>query len=203
LSAEILKASGLRECTYGFDWCRSGYYYLEQFLSLDLEEFLSAFAYRPSIPLIQSEDPNKSAVQTAELIHPVFLYGFPYLYYPHRPVNTPDTKEYIKRSFTRLKNTLKDDDLCKICILSDYTNKPYASFLDHHAIIAPTVHSLLASSVCLFKLILVRIELSQQPMLTYMVLGRDPANGWITLQVTANVDIDHESSRQCIPPLSP
>lgn len=132
--AEILKASSMRSCTYGFDWFRSGGYFIKQFLKLDLHHFLHRYVYNPCIPLSQLSQPSLSSVHTAEPSPIEAVYGFPYLYNPHRDYSEQSTRDYFYRCFERLDLVLSSDQSF-IFVIADYTNKPGAVFLDRGALI--------------------------------------------------------------------
>ena len=103
LAADILKQSGLREATYGFDWFRSGSWHHREVLLNPLEDFLSAYVYRPSIPLYQPQDPLKNKNRTIELKARKLVYGYETLYNPHRHLYRQENHDYFKHCFVRLK----------------------------------------------------------------------------------------------------
>ena len=158
--AEILKASGLRTCTFGFDWFRSGSFFIEEFLRLPLEYFLHAYVYNPCLPLRQLVKPENKNFCTVEPSAVKQCFGFPYLYNPHRFLGSPSTKEYFSRSFARLHAVLNCPLTSKIFLLADYINKPDASFLDDHALIAEQLVQLLGMHSISGDLYLIRIEIS-------------------------------------------
>jgi hypothetical protein len=127
--AEILKSYGLRTCTFGFDWCRSGSYHLQEFFDLSLDDYLQKHVYHPNIPLTQSVNPMNLASRTSELMAIPTLYGYQYFFNPHRDIRELSTKMYHLRAFERLKNILEDSTVIKIFLIADYVNKEYASFL--------------------------------------------------------------------------
>ena len=129
--AEILKASGLRTCTFGFDWLRSGSFYIEEFMRMELHCFVERYVANPCIPLRQciSTAINHAHPHTIEpsVIRPLF--GYNYLYNPHKDLNDPLTVPYMKRAFSRLKNVIQDKSIIKRYIITDYTNKHHASHI--------------------------------------------------------------------------
>ena len=94
--AEILKAADMRSSTLGFDWFRSGDYFISEFFNSDVEEFIVQHVIKPSIALRQCQNPNMLINQTAELevLKPNF--GFNYLYNPHRSYAENTNLEYLK-----------------------------------------------------------------------------------------------------------
>ena len=58
LAAEILKAGDMRSCTYGFDWVRSGSFFVKEFLNIPTSLFIEKYVKQPCIPLKQNEDPT-------------------------------------------------------------------------------------------------------------------------------------------------
>lgn len=157
--AEILKSAGLRFCTYGFDWCRSGFIHLMKFIELPLEEFLLSYAFRPSIALEQICNPDLHPLRTSELKQVSQPYGFAYMYYPHRPLGTDETRDYIRRSFIRLAQALKSAESQNIMILADYTNKEYSTFLDNYQEISSCIRTLFARNSIDSQLCIIRITL--------------------------------------------
>lgn len=159
--AEILKAGGLRTCTYGFDWFRSGGIYVKHFLETDIDTFLKFHVYNPSILLEQCNNPETIKNNTTELQRADPIYGYPYLYNPHRNLHSKATRDYFKRSFIRLKNAIQNESLKKEFILADYTNKLHASFLNSWERIC----EFLAKTICNaevknFSISIIRISLA-------------------------------------------
>ncbi len=128
--AEILKAGGLRSCTYGFDWFRSGGFYVKRFLDMDLDDFLQQHVYNPSIPLRQLLNPSELSIGTSEPAPIDPVYGFTYLYNPHRDLYDPQTRAYFARAFRRTWWIMEDTNVFKEFIVADYANKQAAIFLD-------------------------------------------------------------------------
>lgn len=129
--AEILKASGLRTCTFGFDWFRSGSFFVEQFLDIPLALFLDKYVANPCIPLRQvlPLPPQAIAPHTIEPSAISPLYGYNYLYNPHRVLDDPLTVSYYERSFGRLRQAIGDASALKKYIIADYVNKQHAVHL--------------------------------------------------------------------------
>ena len=65
LGAEILKAGRLRDCTYGFDWVRSGGYFIFKFFEMEHELFIDKYVVDPCVPLLQNENPALRADLTS------------------------------------------------------------------------------------------------------------------------------------------
>lgn len=130
LGAEILKEGNLRNCTYGFDWVRSGGYFILKFLEMEHQLFIDKYVVNPCIPLLQNENPSKRADLTVnpEPINPI--YGYPYLYTPHRDYNEAKTIEYLVRSFARLAKQLQKNEET-VFLICDYENKKGCVYLDN------------------------------------------------------------------------
>lgn len=161
--AEILKAAGLRRCTFGFDWFRSGSFFIERFLSCPIDEFLVSYVYNPCIPLLQSVDPATVLLNTSELHHNQPCYGFPYLYNPHRSLQSQLTREYFRRSFVRLHQVLSDPRVFKIVFLADYINKPYGSLIQDPVQAIEHVDSQLSGAgIRNYSVVVLRIEIKQE-----------------------------------------
>lgn len=163
LGAEILKAGGLRKCTYGFDWVRSGSFYIEKFFDDELSEFILKYVHNPCVPLVQNQDPTKRIDNTVNPEKIEQIFGFDYLYTPHRDYNNPETKKYLSRSFNRLKSDVQISDK-KVFLLCDYENKNgYTFFRDEKNIIS-NIYALIEHSrqyrVKDFKVIMLRITLN-------------------------------------------
>lgn len=131
VAAEILKASGLRTCTFGFDWCRSGSKHLKDFLELPLDDFLHRHVYNPNIPLTQASDPRELSTLTSEPVPLIPLYGYQYILNPHRDIREPSTLQYHKRTFGRLKRVLSLEEVRKVFVVADYADKQGARHLDN------------------------------------------------------------------------
>ncbi len=133
IPAEMLKAANLRSCTYGFDWFRSGGFFVQQFISLDLDTFLCRYVFNPSIPLIQigANSSINTDASTLEVSPIDPIYGFTYLYNPHRNYLYPSTFEYFSRAFGRLKNVISSSNKLKKFIIADYTNKPHYTHINN------------------------------------------------------------------------
>ncbi len=127
--AEILKACYLRTCTFGFDWCRSGSYHLQEFFRLGVNDFLLRHVYSPNIPLTQLDEPAHIATFTAEPTPAKPLYGFQYFLNPHRNIREPSTLEYHQRAFGRLAKVVYSKGVRKVFLLADYMNKRGSTFL--------------------------------------------------------------------------
>ncbi len=163
LPAEILKSADLRHCTYGFDWFRSSSFYIEQFLSIDVDLFLEKYVYEISLPLCQTEAPSKLNSFTSEPNHVDPLFGYSFLYNPHRDYSLQDTFSYFSRSFHRLATTIKDPFVHKVILLVDYVNKPHYSFLENpRRIYSWLVSRLVASGIENYRILIVRINLCYQ-----------------------------------------
>lgn len=159
--AEILKSSGLRSCTYGFDWFRSGGYFVEKLLATNLDDFLYYYVYNPSIQVRQPYSPSEVPLKTVELetINPV--YGFPYLYNPHRSLYDNESKAYFARAFGRLKLILRNNNVYKDFLVADYVNKNGATFLTDDSHVLQFLKQLFCSyDITNFRVTLLRLRLS-------------------------------------------
>lgn len=123
IPAGILDALGVRRHTYGFDWCRSGSYHLERFLSDELEVFLENEVFRPNHRMRQQVSPSITAYNTGHIGLDSGRYGYGYLYNPHRDINLEETRSYHRRAFARLKKVIHDEVIAKEFLLCDYENK--------------------------------------------------------------------------------
>ncbi len=141
--AEILKAAGLRHCTYGFDWFRSGDFFIESFFNMPCDLFLIQFVNQPAIVLNQNSNPRNQSNQTSELAPYQPKFGFNYLYNPHRDYSDNSTQEYFHRAFHRLSSELENYNSEKHFIIADYANKHGSVFLRD----SKTDGSLLASVI--------------------------------------------------------
>lgn len=158
----MLKAARLRKCTLGFDWCRSGAHHISEFLRLPLAEFLAIHVYRPNIPLCQKEDPESLTLNTAEPVILKPVYGFSYLFNPHRDIRKDSTLKYHERSFRRLELAIRDGEVHKIFIIADYENKESATFLESPLIIAKYIEKEIESSgVRRYSLAIIRFYLDE------------------------------------------
>jgi hypothetical protein len=177
LSAELLKAAGFRSCTYGFDWFRSGSHHLKDFLELDLEHFLVKHVYSPNIPLMQNDDPNDLINNTAELAPFEPLYGYQYLYCPHRSYKNSSNLEYFGRAFDRLKVFISNPGNFASFLLSDFPHSTYGSFLDETSLISGHLEHLLSLHCkCQFSLTFVRMSSFQPPCCLPLVSRVDLSN---------------------------
>ena len=163
MPAEIIKSLGLRRCTYGFDWFRSGSFFIEEFLRLPLPSFLERYVMNPCIPLRQENgyDNNGAILDTVEVRPVSSSYGYNYLYNPHRLLNRVETSGYFERSFTRLKQVWQDNSVMKRFIMADYVNKEHASFLHDSTEIADWFKGLQDRYLFMGELYIVRITLEQ------------------------------------------
>ena len=166
IPAEILKTTGLRSCTYGFDWFRSGGYFVQKYLELPTEEFLSRYVYQPCVPMIQPIRPTAEVDSTVEAISINPIYGFNYLYNPHRDYLKDSTKEYFKRAFYRLKKTLENKQIQKNFILADYINKEGYTFLNKYETIIQFLSDVILKSnlksIEESEIFILRIQLAEE-----------------------------------------
>lgn len=167
--AEILKASCLRTCTYGFDWFRSGSFFVEEFLQLPLSTFLERYVMHPCIPLRQDQSnaSNKLLNNTIELAPVKSCYGYSYLYNPHRILGSRETSEYFKRSFSRLREVWRDDSIVKRFVVADYVNKQHAIFLDNAPVVCNWFADLQQKYKFTGELYIVRLALEQSKMYSF------------------------------------
>lgn len=159
--AELLRTGSLRTCTFGFDWLRSGFHHIYDFINMPLEDFIKIHVERPNIPLFQISNPNDNLTRTAEVEMIKPLCGYPYLYSPHRAYSDQTTHEYLRRCFKRLKHVLYNNKIYKVFILADYTNKEYANHLDSYDEIIEALSTLMIPVVGIesFCISLIRIRL--------------------------------------------
>jgi hypothetical protein len=167
--AEILKASGLRTCTFGFDWFRSSSFFVEEFLKISLTCFLERYVTNPCIPLRQifpsfSEDRLYNTIEPTA-ISPI--YGYRYLYNPHRVLDDPLTAPYYKRSYGRMRQAIDDASVLKRYLIADYVNKEHACHLDKLEDIAAWFKRLSLTHGLKGELYIVRISLTHEK--TYSV----------------------------------
>jgi hypothetical protein len=162
LPAEILKAGELRSCTFGFDWFRSGEYFIRKFLSSsDSFRFVDDCVLNPHIPLVQTANPDVFNSHTAEIAKAPTLYGFDYLYNPHRPLYDLDTHAYFYRAFQRLSSFIREPTALKHFFIADYTNKPHHTFFHDPNHVMKSMRMLLeSSSISTFDITLLRLELT-------------------------------------------
>lgn len=162
LPAEILKAGKLRSCTFGFDWFRSGEYFISKFLSSsDSSRFVDNYVLNPHIPLVQTTCPDTFNSHTAEIAKAPTLYGFDYLYNPHRPLYELDTSAYFYRAFERLNSFIREPTALKHFLIADYTNKAHHTFFHDPIHVMKSLRMLLESSlITTFDITLLRLELA-------------------------------------------
>ena len=158
ISASILKDSGKRSETFGFDWCRSGSIHIEDLFRLSLDEFLIKHAYDPNIQLIQEEAPCKENNFTPLIKQREVLFGYNYLINPHRDYSDKETRGYLKRSFERIKQAAFDKRLKKVYLLADYVNKEHYCYFNDVQEVAQIIESIL-SDTHNFNIVIIRIHL--------------------------------------------
>tara|TARA_Y100001968_G_C19231908_1_gene654900 strand:+ start:355 stop:903 length:549 start_codon:yes stop_codon:yes gene_type:complete len=93
------------------------------FLKYGPEKFVEKFVLEPSIILRQAQNPEEEKYKTAELSIVKIIYGYKYVYNPHRSLYLKETKDYFHRCFARLWEELTNMKMKKNIILSDYLNK--------------------------------------------------------------------------------
>lgn len=201
MPAELLKASHLRTCSFGFDWFRSGSFFIEEFLKRPLTLFLETYVYNPCVPLRQ----NIPSGTDASLIHTIEpspiepLYGYRYLYNPHRDLCDPETKHYFYRAFDRLKNVIVDDNILKRYVLADYTNKEFAIHLDKTPALIDWFFSISQLYRLSGELYIIRIELTSSRVFSLNVKEACmPDIKVFICDVTYWADLDNEESRAYI-----
>ena len=192
--AEILKASGLRTCSFGFDWARSGSVHLQNFMSMELSSFLDCNVYRPCIELEQWLSPLDSGVNTGEVRPRTTEYGFQYFYNPHRDISLKKTREYLFRSFSRLRSVMADKSCEKVFVLSDYVNKHHCEFLGKKGI-PEFIEETLGSVVGIYSIVIIRIRLVNMISSSDISLTRD-GKGDRTQLVT--VELPESCDDECI-----
>mgnify|MGYP006283063061 CR=1 FL=1 len=200
--AEILKASGLRTCTFGFDWFRSGSFFVEEFLNISLPCFLDKYVINPCIPLRQMLPSvlESSASHTMEpsVINPI--YGYTYLYNPHRVLDDPRTAAYYKRSFDRLRRAIYDSSTFKRYFVADYVNKEHAIHLDSENEIIDWFKRLSLLHGLSGELYILRVSLSQSKIYQVERVQRfdDPGMSIYICNVTYWEELDKEETRFCV-----
>ena len=161
LAADILKQSKLRRATYGFDWCRSGSWHHREFLLSPIDEFMSAYVYRPSVSLWQPMNPRLQTNKTVELKARRLIYGYQTLYNPHRHLYNKENRDYFKRCFTRLKNALTDEKSERVILMADYDNKPGNSIIKDKRKALSYINNLLKLKSVKHRLIFINIILKE------------------------------------------
>ena len=199
LGAEILKKGHLRNCTYGFDWVRSGGYFILRFLEIEHQLFIDKYVVNPCIPLLQNEDPSMRTDSTVnpEPIDPI--YGYPYLYTPHRDYNKVETREYLNRSFSRLAKQLKRN-VKTVFLICDYVNKQGCVYLNNWEKIAEKLEYAFKNSnhyqLDNFEIVFLRIKLSEHRVGFCSVKVKRITNLSTLLVVEAPLVLDEESTRR-------
>ena len=117
-----------------------------------------------SLRLFQVEKPSPQNKETPEVAPIDPIYGFNYLYFPHRDYSLSSTLDYFQRCYFRLDTELRTFSNKKVFVLSDYINKPGSVFLHSTSNIASFLERSIKysrfarlSEVC--KLVFLRIEL--------------------------------------------
>ena len=198
LGAEILKAGRLRDCTYGFDWVRSGGYFIFKFFEMEHELFIDKYVVDPCVPLLQNENPALRADLTVnpEPINPI--YGFPYIYTPHRDYRELETRDYLVRSFTRLANQLKKNEQT-VFLVCDYENKQGCIYLDNWKTIAKRLESIICKSKVYrldrFDIIFLRIKLLNEEIQYCKYEVSTITNLSTLMQIDAPLYLDEKSTR--------
>ncbi|WP_115071185.1 DUF1796 family putative cysteine peptidase [Synechococcus sp. UW179B] len=193
--AEILKASGLRTCSFGFDWARSGSVHLQNFMSMELSSFLDCNVFRPCIELQQWLSPTDSSVNTGDVRPRTIKYGFQYYYNPHRDLRLKKTHEYLRRSFSRLGSVMTDKSCEKVFVLSDYINKQHCEFLDKKDI-SEFLEETLDPVIGDYSIVIIRIRLINDISYRDMMVTKDRKGDRIQLfTVELPQSSDEESVR--------
>lgn len=200
--AELLKASHLRTCSFGFDWFRSGSFFIEEFLKRPPLLFLERYVFNPCVPLRQ----NKPSGADAAFLHTIEpcpikpLYGYSYLYNPHRDLSDPETKSYFYRAFERLRNVITDDTVFKRYILADYTNKEHASHLHEPQAIADWFSSISKLYKLSGELYIIRITLRPSRLFQLNIKEHSCMDGVkvIICNVAYWSDLDNEECRDYV-----
>ena len=196
--AEILKSSNLRRFSYGFDWCRSGSYFFSQFFKYSLEIFLEKYVNQPVIPLYQITPPELLNNNTSEVNQIQQVYGFPYIYFPHRNYLKQDTIDYFYRSFQRLKISTSNKSIRKYFLIADYANKEGAKTIPSIEMSVKFIHDILASSnvdnyeVCGVKICLMDKKISK---IEFDKAYIDGHSNLTSFKINAPRSIDDESVR--------
>ena len=198
LGAELLRALELRECSYGFDWSRSGSMEHRDFLRLGAVDFFDKHVKNPIIRMRQISSPHSTETKTAE-IEPVRpIYGYPYTYNPHRSLSNKSDLNYLARCYTRLEEKLN----CKnkrplTIILSDYTNKKgYTHFPN------PTMSAqYLLSAFLLYRSIsprirIIRYTVSENITENTVDIQKMEAGDLVSVKIPSQIDNDKNSRRQ-------
>ena len=189
----------MRDCTYGFDWVRSGGYFILKFLEIEHQLFIDKYVIDPCVPLLQNEDPSLRADLTVnpEPINPI--YGYPYIYTPHRDYARAETKEYLTRSFARLANQLERNEKT-VFLICDYENKEGCIYLNDWKIIAGLVENAFIKSKIYkmndFQIVFVRIKLSDEKIQFCTSKARSITNLSTLLKIDAPLVLDEVSTRK-------
>ena len=89
------------------------------------------------------------------------LYGYQYLFNPHRDIRETSTRQYHKRAFERLNKVVHSDRLRKTFIVADYANKQHATFISDPILTARFIQTQLQSyDVCNYSVEVVRFWLN-------------------------------------------
>ena len=199
VSAEILKAGGLRTCTYGFDWFRSDFIFWELLIENGLEQFLEKYVYNICIPLMQTENPEDNPNQTSEVSMVKPCYGFNYLYNPHRNYKDKSTKEYFLRCFLRTINALRNDSIIKELVLADYINKQHAVFLDEAEKNTARIQKYLKNAgIKNIRITVIRIKLESDINIQSIRVNKEVKKDFTLWTIYTNTVNDDESNRNLL-----
>lgn len=131
-AAGILKACGLRHCSYPFDWCQSGSLHHSEVLTLEPTEFYYRHIHNPVqhlryIPLTEVDSIGHTHGRLEKV---PTLYGYDLFYNPHRKHG--QEIGYFLRCLQRLRDLCNNPSMSVIFFLSDYIDKPGNTFLNNY-----------------------------------------------------------------------
>ena len=126
IGADILKSCKRRDCTYGFDWFRSGSIHHKLFFEMSVDEYVDYVVMKPAIYFKQSAKVAETNNKTTHPSRIHQLYGYDMLYNPHRDYNR-ENRNYFYRAFKRIDDrmTIRKDMQTPYLIMADYVNKEH------------------------------------------------------------------------------
>jgi hypothetical protein len=140
-TAGILQSTGLRSCSFPFDWCQSGSIQHKDILQLSPEAFYYRHIHSPAQFFdyyhLSEPDHNGHTLGRMDSIKPI--YGYTFFYNPHRPPGLE--RDYFLRCLQRFHDICHDSSVKKIFLLADYIDKPGNEFLHDVEQIHEYVHS--------------------------------------------------------------
>jgi len=130
-TAGILRSCDLRNCSYPFDWCQSGFIQHSEVLKLNPREFYYRHMHNPTMHFEYHEltEPDTIGHTLGKLERVMPRYGFEFFYNPHRKHGQEIA--YFLRCLRRLREVCSDSSVSKVFVLADYIDKPGNTFLSH------------------------------------------------------------------------